>query len=252
MEFYVGLHHPSAAQHFERCMISVNRLRQRVSDFSVGTWMLDSGAFTEISTHGCYRAEVGEYADQVKRWSVCGDLQAAVAQDYMCEPFITTRTGLSVSDHQRLTVQRYDDLVPLVGQTYVLPVLQGYEPEEYVRHLWDYGDRLGHRAWVGVGSVCKRNSTPAAVVSVLAAIKGERPDLRLHGFGVKRTALADPRVRALLFSADSMAWSFSARKQGRNANCWREADRYRIAVERDWRGPAQPMLPMIAPAREPS
>ena len=27
MEFYVGLHQPSDARHFARCMVSVNRLR---------------------------------------------------------------------------------------------------------------------------------------------------------------------------------------------------------------------------------
>lgn len=41
--------------------------------------------------------------------------------------------------------------------------------------------------------------------------------------GGRLTALRDPRVRALLYSADSMAWSFSARKQGRDANCPLEA-----------------------------
>jgi hypothetical protein len=36
-----------------------------------------------------------------------------------------------------------------------------------------------------------------------------------------------------LHSADSMAWSFSARRQGRNANDWREARRFaeRIKVQ---------------------
>ena len=33
MKFYVGLHQPSDAQHFDRCMVSVNRLRNRKSGF---------------------------------------------------------------------------------------------------------------------------------------------------------------------------------------------------------------------------
>lgn len=242
IEFYVGLHRPSAAQHFDRCMVSVNRLRDRRSDFAVGRWVLDSGAFTEIATHGHYRTEVGDYAEQVNRWARCGELVAAVSQDLMCESWILEKTGMSVLEHQALTIERYDALLPLVERTYVMPVLQGYEPMEYVQHIRDYGDRLRHRSWVGVGSVCKRNSSPDAIANVLLAIKTERPDLRLHGFGVKRTALTDPRVRALLFSADSMAWSFAARKAGRDANCWREADRYRIDVERSWAGSTQPML----------
>jgi hypothetical protein len=62
-----------------------------------------------------------------------------------------------------------------------------------------------------------------AIEEVLMAIKRERPDLLLHGFGVKVTALRSGLIRSLLHTADSMAWSFQARKQGRNANDWREA-----------------------------
>lgn len=104
-----------------------------------------------------------------------------------------------------------------------MPVLQGYAPEDYVRHIRMCGDRLKPGAWVGVGSVCKRNASPRAVEAVLIAIKRERPDLRLHGFGLKQTALADDTVRTLLETADSMAWSFAARRAGRNSNDWREA-----------------------------
>jgi hypothetical protein len=46
---------------------------------------------------------------------------------------------------------------------------------------------------------------------------------RLHGFGVKLTALGNKVVRDLLWSTDSMAWSFAARRQDRNQNDWREA-----------------------------
>jgi hypothetical protein len=48
-------------------------------------------------------------------------------------------------------------------------------------------------------------------------------DLRLHGFGVKITSLRDAGVRGLLHSADSMAWSYNARMNGRDRNAWEEA-----------------------------
>jgi hypothetical protein len=95
-----------------------------------------------------------------------------------------------------------------------------------VRHLRAYSDRLKFGMWVGVGSVCKRNGAPEQIAAVLHAIKSVRPDLRLHGFGVKQTALTHPGVREYLYSADSMAWSFAARKQGRSANDWREAQAF--------------------------
>lgn len=172
---------------------------------------MDSGAFTEVSTHGGYRTSVEEYAEQVNRWKNNGHMLAAVSQDYMCEPFILKKTGLSVLEHQALTVSRYDKLIALTD-AYILPVLQGFEPREYVQHIRMYGSRLKHGAWVGVGSICKRNADPQAILTVLSTIHNERPDLRLHGFGLKITALAHPQIRDHLFTADSMAWSYAARR----------------------------------------
>lgn len=226
MRFFVGLHQPSDTRHFERAFVSVNRLRDRRSPMQIGEWIMDSGAFTEISTHGHYRHSVAEYAAEIRRWATngSGTLLAAVAQDWMCEPWIVQRTGLTVAEHQRLTIERYDALLAEdTAGVYVLPVLQGFDPDDYVRHLRAYGDRLAPGAWVGVGSVCKRNGDPRSVAAVLHAIKAERPDLLLHGFGLKATALGHSLVRHLLHSADSMAWSFAARRSGRSPNDWREA-----------------------------
>lgn len=239
MRFFVGLHQPSDAIRFDACMVSVRRLEDRRGDFAVGEWMMDSGAFMELKLHGRYRYSAEVYAAHIARWSRCGRLVAAVAQDYMCEPFMLVRTGLSIDDHQRLTISRYDALSHYARQSGValMPVLQGYAPHEYVTHIRAYGRRLAAGAWVGVGSVCKRNGDPDAVAAVLLAIKAERPDLRLHGFGLKTTALASDLILSLLHSADSMAWSFAARKARRagdltrSANDWREADRFVTRIE---------------------
>ena len=231
MKFYIGLHQPSDAKHFARAFISVNRLRQRVKPLKAGAWIMDSGAFTELSNHGKYREDVVGYAAQIARWRHDPTLQAVVAQDYMCEPFILTKTGLTVRDHQRLTIERYDALRDMVDHVYVMPVLQGYLIDNYLDHLDDYGNRLPYAAYVGVGSVCKRNTNPKAVADILDAIKNRRPDLQLHGFGLKSTALADAGVRRLLYSADSMAWSFAARWEGRNRNSWLEAKAYADKIE---------------------
>lgn len=232
MRFFVGLHQPSDARHFAASMISVNRLRTRKKPFRRRRWMMDSGAFTTIAKHGGYPEPVEVYAAEIRRWAAHGGLLCAVAQDYMCEPVMLERTGLTVAEHQSLTIARYDSLMACdVGGVYIMPVLQGFTPAEYVEHLRMYGDRLPHRAWVGVGSVCKRNGDVRAIEAVLLAIKSVRPDLRLHGFGLKTTALASGLVRKLLWSADSMAWSFSARKQGRNGNDWREARAFVRRIE---------------------
>jgi hypothetical protein len=141
------------------------------------------------------------------------------------------KTGLTIADHQRLTIERYDALKELVRGPYLMPVLQGYSPDSYVAHLRAYGTRIGPGAYVGVGSLCKRNGDPGAAAAVLNAILRERPDLRLHGFGIKTTSLADARVHDRLYSADSMAWSFAARYERRNGNSWKEAQRFARRIE---------------------
>lgn len=232
MRFFVGVHHPSKAGHVSSAMVSANALKGRKSCFPCGDWLLDSGAFTIINKHGGYPESVATYATLIRRFANCGNLLAAVAQDYMCEPFVINRTGLTVADHQRLTVERYRDLIKCdTAGVPIMPVLQGYDPTDYVSHIRQYGELLTPYMWVGVGSVCKRNARPLSVRAVLEAIHAERPDLRLHGFGVKITALHDQRVRDLLWSADSMAWSYAARYEGRDGNDINEAIRYVAKVQ---------------------
>lgn len=279
-EFFPGLHQPADCQYIPRCFVSVNRLKTRKSDFKVGRWIMDSGAFTELNIHGYHTLGVDEYAEQIVRWSRCGELVAACAQDYMCEAFMfagqedhdedwkdymldegahpswledpefSAPDPIGVHDHQRLTVERYGLLKDAVaargGQTYIMPVIQGFTPQEYVNciDLYEKAGHLPHGAYVGVGSVCKRNADPDAVLAVLVAVKCCRPDLQLHGFGLKITALGNATIRSMLRSADSMAWSTAARhernrirKQGGDwraapsPNDWRTAQAYASRVQ---------------------
>ena len=206
---YPGTHIVGHAAHLDRCMISLNRLETRKSDFEARDWILDSGAFTRIAAgRGHMPAE--DYADRVNRWARCGRLVAAVTQDWMCEPFILSVTGETVEDHQHRTTHRYLGLRRLVSP-YLMPVIQGWDPDDYHRHTLDLSPYLPARAWIGVGSVCKRQGRPDRIASVLEAVHDARRDLRLHGFGVKATALRSTRVRDRLSTVDSMAWSFAAR-----------------------------------------
>ena len=223
MRFFVGLHHPNVAGNFDSAFVSVNVLRNRKGPFPAREWIMDSGAFSTIKQHGYYPHPVSEYAAQIRSWKDNGKMLAAVSQDYMCEAEALAKTGLTVEEHQRLTIERYDALLAEDTGVYIMPVLQGYSPSEYLQHLSMYGDRITPGMWVGVGSVCKRNKNPKSIWAVLNAIKDERPDIQLHGFGVKKTSLAHPAIRDLLHTADSMAWSYAARIGKRNGNDWREA-----------------------------
>ncbi len=193
--------------------IQLNTLKQRVSDFEVGDWVFDCSGFMEISKHGTHRTSVEEHFQLIHRWKRCGNLLIAVAQDWMCEPWILERTGLTVEDHQRLTIDRYDKLIALDPPVPIMPVLQGYSSSDYLECLLEYGDRLKPGAWVGIGSVCRRNGKPNEVFNILKSIKLLRPDLRLHGFGLKVLAVENSQVKGMLYSCDSMAWSYPRKFQ---------------------------------------
>lgn len=233
MLFYVGLHQPSDAKHFDRACIAQQRLRPRKANIGACKVLLDSGAFTELNLHGKYRTTPQEYCDEIGRLHRDGvvNIEIAVTQDYMCEPFMLKKTGMTVTDHHRLTIERYDALLACNPPVPVMPVLQGFRPSEYANHMMMYGDRLRPGMWVGVGSVCKRNGDPEQVLAILRVLHGINPALRYHGFGLKTTALAVPEIWEKLYSADSLGWSYAARKQGRSANDWREAAGFRDRIE---------------------
>lgn len=172
-------------------------------------WVLDSGAFTEVSQNGRWTVPPGQYADYVNElWGRNLGLRWAGIQDWMCEPFILEKTGLTLEEHQERTIQSYETLSALAPRVTWAPTLQGQSPEDYVRHFEAYlsrGHDLRQAEVVGLGSVCRRQKTPEidAILAALAPL-----GLRLHGYGVKKLGLE--RGRYALESSDSMAWSAEA------------------------------------------
>src|SRR5438876_1000627 len=103
------------------------------------------------------------YAEEVCRWRVeVGNLQWATIMDWMCEPFIIEKTGFTVADHQKRTIDNYFELHRFAPEVPWVPVLQGFRFDDYLNHLEQYeraGIRLGELPLVGLGSVCRRQNT---------------------------------------------------------------------------------------------
>jgi hypothetical protein len=176
-----------------------------------GPVFLDSGGFSELTLHDGWTVPAPVFAAQVR--TICagiGNVQHAAIQDWMTEPHMLAKTGLTLKEHQRRTVASYRDLLALAPDLPWLPVLQGWHQDDYLRHLGDYaraGFDLTTLPLVGVGSVCRRQHTNEAE-GILRTLAGE--GLHLHAFGFKVQGLAN--VADALTSADSMAWSFQARR----------------------------------------
>lgn len=219
--FYLGTHMPqwlgrvSVPLFVSRRTLSPRKTMPR----ALGRWSLDSGGFTELQMYGRWTVSADTYAGEVRRISdEVGRLDWAAPQDWMCEPIVISGgvangvkfagTGLSVRTHQRKTVDNYIELMGIAPDLPWIPVLQGWERDDYLR-CWEMYERSGvtleRLPTVGVGTVCRRQGTDDAV-SILTALRG----LNLHGFGFKVRGIE--KAGHLLSSADSMAWSYGARR----------------------------------------
>lgn len=211
--FWLGTHMPNWLGMTDVPLFVSNRTLAPRKSYprALGPWALDSGGFSELTLYGAWRTTPRQYVDLTRRYrDEIGCLEWAAIQDYMCEPHMLQQTGLSIEEHQRRTVVSYLTLLDLASELPWTPVLQGQTAGQYLDHAEQYaraGIDLLALPIVGIGSVCRRQVT-AEIIPIVRAVT--RCGIRLHGFGVKRTGLE--QIGHLLTSADSMAWSFTARR----------------------------------------
>jgi len=239
MRFYLGTTNASWLRRAKVPLFVSARSLRRKSRLpqAFAPWALDSGGFTELSLYGEWRTPPEQYAREVADWSKrIGMMRWAAIQDWMCEPFMIEKTGLSVKIHQRRTIESYLHLDSINPEVNWLPVIQGYKKEEYMEHYFMYRDagiRLDHLPSVGLGSICRRQGT---IEAMQIARSLWQMGVKLHGFGLKKEGL---RIAARYFkSADSMAWSLMARrgkplpgcKHARCSGCIKYAMKWREGI----------------------
>jgi len=222
MLFWLGTHRPE--NHCQRTAvplcISYGRLRgKKKLPHVTGPVFLDSRGFSEIAEHGTYTFTDREYVDFARRcqdqW---GDKLVHVSiKDWMCEPFMLAKTRMTIGQHQTLTVNSWIGLRHMAPEIPWVPVLQGWNVDDYHECRDRYEDfavtRLARLPLVGLGSVCRRQGTQEAAVIVKSLYAAGLDNL--HGFGFKTTGLVSRKLRLAnyLRSSDSMAWSSRARNK---------------------------------------
>jgi len=222
MEFYLGTH---VLNHLEKTdvplFISRRAFDKRKSSLdALGSWALDSGGFSELRLNGGWTLNAQEYVDRVNKINETPNLRWAAQQDWMCEEVMLDKTGLTVREHQRRTVDNFIELRSLDCDVPIIPVLQGYTMDEYKECFEMFessGVDLRAEPVVGLGSVCRRQNTND-IERIVTCFHAK--DLRLHGFGVKTLGLK--RYGEMLESADSLAWSFGARYSQSHCSIHRE------------------------------
>ena len=224
MKFYLGTHMPNwlyDGRIPEDVSLFISRQRlvdrcKRPKKKALCDWAMDSGGFTQLSQHSEWTFSPCQYVRDVRFYMErLGRMDWAAPMDWMCEPWIVEKTGLTVEKHQMLTVLNFLELRELADDLPFVPVLQGWKRDDYLR-CWEMYDRFGVDLeafdTVGLGSVCRRQSMGEA-----ADIVRSLQPLKLHGFGFKLEGLRN--VGHILTSADSMAWSYGGRlKKGESAN----------------------------------
>jgi hypothetical protein len=211
--FYLGTHKPNwLAEAGVPLFVSFATLRDRDELWpALAPWAMDSGGFMELRLRGTWTVSPMEYISVVRRCvDEIGKLDWAAIQDWMCEPFIRAKTGLTVAQHQCLTIRSLLDLRSMAPELPWAPVVQGWAWPDYDRHVEmyaRYGIDLTQEPIVGVGSVCRRQNTLQAGAIFASMLRVGVNNL--HGFGLKRSGLVDSAP--LLKSSDSTAWSTEAR-----------------------------------------
>jgi hypothetical protein len=162
---------------------------------------LDSAGFSTFVRHGDYPWSVEQYADLVTR--IAPDYVATM--DYACEPGIDSSVLPDVEARQLATIAHTEALRDADMPGTLVPVLQGWEPEQYVAHIDMYRDAgISLDGTVAIGSLCGRNDL-RDITDILSVVRAILPGSRLHAFGLKITALRTG-IAELIDSCDTAAW----------------------------------------------
>lgn len=233
-DLYLGISEPSQLYAPVPVCIAHHRLQRTTwwirRDRGLPPYMVDSGAFSmldsipegtprsELEAHGYWRTDPREYVAAVAeyhRW--IGPPTMVGIQDWMCEDHILAKTGLTVGEHQDRTVANYLELTArwyehfrTLGRSKFVPTLQGDEPWQYVACIEKYRragvDLLAGP--VGVGSLCRRQST-REIVAIINAIVAAVPGINIHAYGVKTLGIR--QVGHLIGTSDTESWAREAR-----------------------------------------
>ena len=212
--FYLGTHRLSWLPRTDVPLFvsAVQFRRRRTFPKAKGRRAFDSGGFMELRRHGRWTVGPRPYVGDIRRAVDGVGMPDFVApQDWMCEPIILAETGKTIAEHQARTIESVVELRAIAPEVPWMPVLQGWECDDYLDHIQQYavaGIDLAAEPIVGVGTICKRQSSRKAA-RIIRAIALHR--IRIHAFGVKADGIR--LFGDWIESADSMAWSYVARRR---------------------------------------
>ena len=249
-EFYYGASWHWPLPYLPRVMLSYNMLRKLKAAWSIDIpFMMDSGAFSVILTHGKYPFTPEEYTSGIEKWHP----DITWTMDYPCEPSVQKRGDYNPKKAQEMTIDNQIKLLDLNVNTQM--VVQGWTINDYLENLDRIKDQGLLTEHLGIGSVCRRGQNKE-IARIVRAIHNSVPSwVKLHGFGIKVSALKETDARFLLHSADSESWDYERRyddwlKGGNNGKTWKDKvpnlESYVTKIE-SMLNPSEPLYAEVPP-----
>jgi hypothetical protein len=205
-EFYYGTSWHWPVQYLPRVMLSYNFLRTIKKPWNMDkSWMMDSGAFSVILKYGKYPYTTEEYAKAISQWHP----DIAWTMDYPCEQSVRAKGNYDPLTAQEMTINNQIHLLDTNANTQM--VVQGWTVSDYLQNI----DRIKEQGLLterlGIGSVCRRGQN-REIARIIRAIHNNVPSwVKLHGFGIKTSVIANTDAKFYLHSADSQSWDYQSR-----------------------------------------
>jgi len=172
---------------------------------------IDSGGFYSSMRSGKYTKPDREYLEFIEKVQP----EFFALRDYPCEPQLLKKHDLTAKQNIQRTVDNHIVLMDLLPEYQIIsqpvPVIQGWQKEDYLDCIDAFNDAGLMSDYMAIGSVCRRTAVDN-IHKIIVAIRDAIPSwIKLHGFGVKLTALSDLAIWNALYSVDSGAWDYTAR-----------------------------------------
>ena len=191
------------------------RLGQLANAHGLASLDLDSAGFVATRAYGGFPWSIDAYMDLAEAFP----FRRVASLDYCTEHEIAGDRE-EVLDRVSRTIRANRDCLAQAATRGLLdrfmPVIQGRRREDYERCVDALWPVMVPGAVIGVGSMCRREiAGPEGVVAIFEHLDRILPStVRLHGFGVKGSAL--PYLTPLaprIASIDSQAFGGSARRE---------------------------------------
>ncbi len=196
---------------YPNILINFMTKTNRLPKYPYQNLFIDSGGFYSSMVSGGYTKTDDEYLQFVEKIM----REYFALRDYPCEPQLLKKHNLTVKQNINRTVDNHLSLLDILPKYCInsepVPVIQGWKKEDYLSCIDAFNEQGLMNNYMAIGSVCRRTALDN-IREIVISVRDNVPSwVKLHGFGLKLTALKDLAIWKALYSTDSGAWDYVAR-----------------------------------------